>query len=129
MDWMQKIARWEFKKDPDNGMLIGPDGCHYETEAHAFYFAQFGLCGCGRPEDVHAFLLNCMSASRDDYPNLIDVKKVQNLVEEAPEVVAEFVMHFLDKCAVTEHGSSVNGSWLTDRGRQVLEAGPMEDKE
>lgn len=126
-DYMKRISKFEFKTDPDNGMLIGPKGCHYNSEAEAMYYDQIGLCGCGRPEDVHKFLLDCMSANNDHYTNLIDHKKVIELIKAKPEVVAEFVLHFLDDREITEHGSSVYGSWLTERGKQVLNVGVMNE--
>lgn len=126
-DYMQKIGRFEFKRDPDNGMLIGPDECHYDTEAEAMYYGQIGLCGCGKPEEVHRFLLECLAATCDDYETILDHKKVVELVKAKPEIVAEFVLHFLDDRNLTEHGGSVYGSWLTERGKQVLEAGVMDE--
>jgi len=126
-DYMKRTSRFEFKTDPENGMLIGPNGCHYDSESEAMYYDQIGLCGCGCPEDVHKFLLDCMSSKNENYPNLIDYKKVVELIKSQPEVVAEFVLHFLDNRGLTEHGSSVYGSWLTERGEQVLEIGVMDE--
>ena len=122
-EYAQKIARFDFRRDPGNGMLIGPDGCHYDSESEAMYFGQIGLCGCGDPDRVHQFLIDCLGSASDDFPSLLDVDKVQNLILSRPQVVAEFVLHFLDSVNLTEHGGSVYGSWLTDRGSQVLEIG------
>lgn len=119
--------KFEFKTDPDNGMLIGPDGCHYDNEAEAMYYDQIKLCGCGNPESVHKFLINCMAATKDDFGELLDHGKIVKLIKLDPETVAQFVLHFLDDRGLTEHGSSVFGSWLTARGKQVLEIGAMED--
>jgi len=46
----------EFKKDPDNDMWIGPDGCHYDEIPEAMY-SIFSLCGCGSPDDIHKLLI------------------------------------------------------------------------
>ena len=127
-EYLEKIAAFEFKRDPENGMLIGPSGCHYDTEGEAMYYDQIGLCGCGSPTEVHKFLLDCMAARADNYDNLIDLKKVQKIIEERPDIVAEMVVHFLDSRDLVEHGTSVYGSWPTDRGKQVLEIGVMEEE-
>lgn len=124
-NYIERTSRFTFNRDPNNEMLIGPDGCHHNTEAEAMYYDQTGLCGCGCPEDVHKFLIDCMSAIRDDSDSIIDYKKVMEIITADPETVAEFVLHFLDSRELTEHGSSVYGSWLTDRGKQFLEIGPM----
>jgi len=126
-DYMKRTSRFEFVKDPDNGMLIGPEGSHYDNEAEAIYFDQIRLCGCGCPRDVHKFLLECMASNSDSHPNLIDHKKVVELIKANPEVVAEFVLHFLDDRDLTEHGGSVYGSWLTERGKQALEVGAIDE--
>lgn len=120
--------RFKFKRDSENGMLIGPNGCHYESEAEAMYYDQLELCGCGRPEEVHQFLLDCMGAKCDEHENIIDYKKIVELVKSKPEVVSEFVLHFLDNRQLLEHGSSVYASWPTGIGEQFLEIGVMEEK-
>lgn len=127
--YTERTKRFDFKRDPKNGCLIGPDGCHYDTEAQAFYFDQFGLCGCGRPEKVHQFLLDCLSAARKDHPSLLDIKRIEELVSQNPSIVAEFVLHFLDAVDLTEHGGSVYGCWLTERGKQAVEIGAMKESQ
>jgi len=129
LPYLENTKRVEFERDDESGRVKGPDGTTYDTEAAWFYFSQFGLCGCGDPERVHEFLLNCMAARSDEYPNIIDVQKVQKLAAENNEIIAEFIMHYLDSCDLIEHGSSVYGSWLTDRGKQALEIGPMKDED
>lgn len=127
-DYIKRTARFKFERDDDNGMLIGPEGCHYDSEAEAMYYDQIQLCGCGNPEGIHKFLINCLAATRDDHDSIIDHRKIIALVKANPETVAELVLHFLDSRELTEHGSSVFGSWLTGRGKQVLEIGVMDEK-
>ena len=38
---------------------------------------------------------------------------------------AYFIAYALENFNLTEHGGEVGGSWLTDRGKQFLEIGPM----
>jgi len=116
--------RFEFKDDEKNGCLVGSDGCHYDNKKEAIYFAEIGLCGCGNPEDVHKFLLDCMKATDG---NIIDYKKVSKLISDNPDTVTQFVLHFLDSISFTEHGSSVYGSWLTDLGKQAIEIGSINE--
>ena len=124
--YLERIKRFEFKIDPQNGYLIGPDGCHYDNEAAAMYFDQIGLCGCGSPGEVHQFLLDCMSATKET-SDILDYEKIKDLIKANPDTVTQLVLHFLDSRDLTEHGGSVWGSWLTDRGKQVLEIGAMKD--
>ena len=63
-----KSRRFEFKTDPSNGCLIGPDGCHYDTEAEAMYYSSFAACGCGCPEEVHKLIVDCARQFDGDWP-------------------------------------------------------------
>jgi hypothetical protein len=130
MTYAEKTNRFVFKIDPDNECIVGQDGCHYDSEAEAMYFAQTGLCGCGSPEDVHQMLIDCLTAVCDgELSTIIDYKKVVEIIKANPETMAQFVLHFLDKVNLTEHGGSVYGSWLTERGKQFVEVGVMKDDE
>lgn len=129
---MRTADKWEFKIDPDNNMLIGPNGCHYEEheKPNAMYFDQLGLCGCGRPECIHKLIVDCaMMFDRDKnrWDGEAGVKGIEKIVKERPDYVAEFIAHFLDQKDLIEHGGSVYGSWLTERGKQFIEIGPMID--
>ena len=126
-DYDKRTGRFEFKRDPSNGCLIGPGGGHHDSEAEAMYYDQIRLCGCGCPEEVHKFLLDCMSARRNEL--ILDHEKVIELIKIHPDVVAEFVLHFLGDRELTDHGGSVYSSWLTERGKQVLEIGVMDEGE
>jgi hypothetical protein len=37
-------------------MILGPDGCHYDTEWEARAIGVLGMCGCGEPERAYNFL-------------------------------------------------------------------------
>lgn len=137
-DLLQKTyGRFEFKRDPSNDMLLGPEGCHYETEAKAMYYDQLGFCGCGDPEGMHKFVCECLEVfDRDSHREKHGqdawqdaIKALKAKVAADPETAAYFIAYTLDKVHLTEHGGSVGGSWLTDRGKQFLEIGPMVEEE
>ena len=123
---MQEYPYWkevDLTKDDESGNFTAPDGCHYKTPQELMYFWGLGLCGCGRPGDVHAFLIDCLKCF-DEGDGVNDIAKI---VTERPKAAAEFIAHFLEQRNLTEHGGSVYGSWLTDLGEQFIEVGPMED--
>jgi len=124
-DWQVRQDRFEFKRDPENGCLIGPDGCHYDTEAEAMYFDQLGLCGCGCPSEVHKFLVEAAKAFDREGKGWegAGVDLIKELIKSNPDAVAEFVAHFLNNRALLEHGANVYGAWLTERGKQFVEIG------
>jgi hypothetical protein len=131
-DYMKRTGRFEFKRDPENEMLIGPAGCHYENERQAMYFDQLGFCGCGNPADQHVFVAKCLEAfdrEKTGWEPGTGLDKIAALVIENPEEAAYFIAYALDKVDLIEHGGSVGGSWLTDRGKQFLEIGPMTEED
>lgn len=123
----------ELKRDPRNGMLIGPDGANYENEKQVFHYAVLGMCGCGDPEGAYNFLLNILKlADRRAYYASRCSKEWVALERETtaaiacdPEMAAHVLLHFLTDRNVLEHGGSVGGSWLTDLGAQIVDAGPV----
>jgi hypothetical protein len=121
---VDKEKRFEFKTDPENGMLVGPDGCHYDTEAEAMFYSRYAACGCGCPETIHKLLVDCAKQFDGDWPKP-GVEGIEKIVRERPDIVAEFIGHYLNADGLAEHGSSVYGSWLTERGEQFIEVGTM----
>lgn len=123
---------FEFKIDPANGMLIGPDGGHYQTPLHAYHYAFLGLCGCGNPEDAYNFCRDALAkfdrrGCRDgrDLPWMDAEDAVRDLIKEKPDVAAHVLAHLLTERNLLEHGGSVGGSWLTKWGEQLVDAGQI----
>jgi hypothetical protein len=128
MEVVMSDNEFSFVLDESNGMLIGPDGCHYDSKAEAMYYGQTELCGCGNPEAVHDLLVACLKSIDDDRNNgNYGLDGIEEIVRESPAIVAEFIAHFLDQKNLTEHGSSVYGSWLTSRGKQFIKIGFMNE--
>lgn len=69
--------------------------------------ASFGYCICGRPEVFLFYLRN--------YLELVDEK--DGAVTK--DVWAPY-WYFCDEKGFTEHGGSVLGAWITDRGKEML---------
>lgn len=67
------------------------------------------LCGCGRPyhcwEALHSYLK--IKTSKEFYTNTDDPYYL-------------FFMYVLSSLKLTEHGTSIYGAWITDKGRKVL---------
>lgn len=128
-DWLER--------DPKNGMLIGPDGCHYDTEHDAVHYGVFKLCGCGCPEDAYNFLhsvLKCFDR-RGCYDNpptrewIAPEDVVAELIKANPADAAHVFSHLLNHMKVLEHGGSVGGSWATRLGERVIDMGPITEEE
>lgn len=117
------------KIDPENGMFIGPDNCHYETEWEARSSAVLGMCGCGNPEAAYNFLrevLKCFDrrGCHADPPvkDWVDSEdEIEKLILANPAIAAHCLSHFLTDKRVLEHGGSVGGSWLTKSGEEIVD--------
>lgn len=115
------------KKDPENGMLVGPDGCHYDNEHQAAHYGLLHLCGCGCPEDAYNFCRDVLSAfdRRGDRPWINAEDVVKAIILQRPDEAAHVIAHLLSHLNLLEHGGSVGGSWLTDDGARIVDMGPM----
>jgi hypothetical protein len=122
----------ELKRDAKNGMLIGPDGAHHENEKQVFHYDVLGMCGCGEPEEAYNFLLGILKlADRRAYYAAAgrSAKWVALETETAAairanaDMAAHVLLHLLTERGVIEHGGNVGGSWLTDLGAQIVDAG------
>ncbi len=123
----------DLKRDPDNNMLVGPDGCHYDTPQAAFYFGVLNFCVCGVPEEVLEHLRDVLrildarsreSRAQNPRPKYEDSAWAKR-TEELDKLLGDgmlywLTLYWLDSLDLTEHGSTVSGSWLTPEGESVL---------
>lgn len=94
-------------------------------------------CGCGAPTEVAAFILDLLSAYDDRWRHDLSIMRpadrpaLDRVWKEHTDAVKKllpndgaqyFVLYVLTHWDVLEHGSSVGGSWLTDKGRDILHA-------
>lgn len=120
------MSDW-LKRDPENGCLVGPDGCHYENEHQACHYALLKLCGCGAPEEAYNFCRDALLAfQRIEGAPWIDAEaKLTDLIKARPDTAAHVLAHLLTHLDLLEHGSSVGGSWPTEDGKRIIDLGSM----
>lgn len=93
-----------------------------------FYFEILNFCGCGMPEASCDYILALLSLfyNGKDYNSIryqtlfggdytVDKQLVYNLSDER----LDFILKWLDSMSLTEHGTSVYGSWLTGYGTLI----------
>src|SRR3990167_9228674 len=117
----------ELKRDPENGMLVGPDNCHYPNEHQVYHYAYLGLCGCGAPEEAYNFCRDILvlcdrRAHLDGRGDWIDAESATAaLIATMPDVAAHVLLHLFTHLELLEHGGSVGGSWLTPTGQEIVD--------
>lgn len=118
----------EIKRD-DSGMWVTPDGCHYDTKAAAIGIGLCGLCGCGSVEQNLDFIRDCLRLCdlRGGSREMLPAVAIEQLVACRPDVAAEVLLHLFNNLELCEHGSTVRGSWLTEKGRFVIDCDPASD--
>lgn len=79
-------------------------------------FLQGWFCGCGSPE-LAASKLQAMLSLCPFYENRA---ALEQMIPDAG--VLELLLYTLDHFDLIEHGGSIGGSWLSDKGKQVLAA-------
>lgn len=99
---------------------ITEDGVEYRTDKdflESFLIEVFDFCGCGLLLDgTGVFLKQVLNAFDEDYLSLDKIEDVCKTDE-----IVDFTLHFLDANELTDHGSSVYGSWLTEKGIALRE--------
>lgn len=75
-------------------------------------FNDLGMCGCGMYDERIVILKEVMNA----FP-LYEEDKVPTYLRTA---LGEWFLCALDKAKLIEHGSTIGGSWLTEKGKRLL---------
>ena len=73
------------------------------------------FCGCGQPEEATASLLRLLQL----HPIYTHQREFDELVSSAG--MQYLLLYMVDTMGLTEHGGSVGGAWLTDRGEALME--------
>jgi hypothetical protein len=94
------------------------DGTTYETAEELVLTGMLDFCGCGAPDAAGKFLMNTLQGMKDFHDSKITWEERD--AKFSDEGVRYFVYYILEKEGLTEHGTSVNGSWLTDKGNEIL---------
>lgn len=113
---------------------------------YEFYFNELKFCGCGCPENTLLFIKNLLNIiyektkrcdNKDYYDRhyyyydlyqkeLREVFEFENKQENNnyfsnnQDGIIQFVLYYLDEVEVIEHGTSINGAWVTKKGEQIL---------
>lgn len=105
-----------FKEDVENNTIDDEDFIK------DFFVCVFIFCGCGNLTLSAKFIkdvLNCFEEEEDLSSHFLNLGKLDEYTNN--KGITDFILHFLDSYGITEHDSSVYGSWLTIEGQKLKE--------
>lgn len=92
-----------------------PDNLRQRYEhASSILSDDLGLCGCGIPEEAYALVRSLLSLT----PFYKHLDAVDALLPDA--ATKHIVLSVLDSAGLTEHGTTIGGSWITPKGSFLL---------
>lgn len=88
----------------------------------SFFVEAFGFCGCGCLSMSIKFVRDILNCYEDDeeegwYAPHLKLDKAKEVCGN--DNITDFMLHWLDTEELTEHGGSVYGSWLTEKGKAL----------
>jgi hypothetical protein len=93
----------KYKKDDG---YYDENGCFYEDAEEFIQCHILNSCGCGSPDRNTRYVYNVL-------------KRIENCKTEDTDT-EYFALYVFDKLWLTEHGGSIGGSWLSEKGKQLL---------
>ena len=102
------------KTDDSEYCYIDRDGISHKSKKD-FLGDYLGFCGCGNPDAAMKLLRDVLRLLKEQKWYSEDIKALL-----PSEGLNYLVLYMLDDKGFTEHGTSVNCSWLTDRGEELL---------
>lgn len=109
IDKLKKVDDSEFPYLDEEGVSHRSKKSYLQTQI-------LGFCGCGDPDSAMIFVRDILRLLKER--KWLDDEMKQKLPNDG---IYYFVLYVLDSMKLTEHGSSVGCSWLTNKGEKVLE--------
>lgn len=137
---LREISEWIVKNNPDCCMAKNHEvayGCREEWYEESlidslmdyWMYEDLGLCGCGCPEYTFEVIRKFLHIRQDWQRDKITYRDAYNRYKNDLHVddkdedqfgLLRFMMYILDKHGFIEHGSSITGCWLTEKGEMLL---------
>jgi hypothetical protein len=83
---------------------------------NGLFYTDLGLCGCGNAEEAFELIRDLLRLA----PFYEHRDEVRALIGDGP--TGHIVLSTLDHADLIEHGGTIHGSWLTDKGEWYLKA-------
>lgn len=118
-----KVEYYDIIKEIDGDFstcnFIDAHGCEYDTISDAIWFGIFDFCGCGDPRFELKRIYELLK--------MIDAENFEPICNDDEKW--QIYLYLLHRFELTEHGSSIYCSFLTDKGKAVFSLLKEEFKE
>ncbi len=105
---LKKVDDFDFTYLDENEISHPSKKSYLQTEI-------LGFCGCGNPDSAMVFVRDILRLLEERKGFGEEIKK-----ELPSDGIYYFVLYMLDNKGLTDHGGSIGGSWLSDKGKEVL---------
>jgi hypothetical protein len=78
---------------------------------NGLFYMDLGLCGCGNPEEAFDLVRNLLNLT----PFYEHREQITELIGTGAS--GHIILSALDKADLIEHGNTIHGSWLTNKGQ------------
>jgi hypothetical protein len=85
---------------------------------YALFYGDLGICGCNMPWEAYNVVRDLLAYCAQDHADR-DCHDLNRII--GTDGAVHLVLCLLDNAKLIEHGSTVAGAWLTDKGRCALE--------
>ena len=96
-----------------------------KKDIYEFWHTNLPTCGCGAPEETCELIYKvlCGFADGSHYDTLKEILPGVYASKDKKDNYAEwFLLYRLDQLGLLEHGTIIRGSWLTDKGKELVAA-------
>lgn len=99
---------------------IGIVPSDYSSLIDLRWFEELKFCGCGNPDGAREYIAKILRAIKDRSDSDWATDSVAAAIKGDAESAMWLILYVFDAMGLLEHGGNVSGSWLTDKGKQLL---------
>jgi len=120
------------KYKQSDGTYCATDGCEYLSAEDFIQSEILGFCLCANPKVSLDLVRRALTLIKNHWDNVANADnsylyqcwkeyEISQGIEFHYYEIWLFIMYYFDSKKLTEHGGSVDGAWLTQKGYDLLE--------
>ena len=98
--------------------------CSWDSMFDLVKVGMMNMCGCQSDEAFEKLISLLELCERKDGQEWIGFEQMCEKIGES-SVITHILLQYLNNAKLIEHGTSIRGAWLTDKGKECLAAYAM----